>query len=75
MSETSSPSIEVVETVDSVPVPVKIEKRLSFLASHLGTTREDIAGKLLTMVFREDLDWQDLEHLRDLTEGVAPPPE
>lgn len=75
MVGTSSPTIEVVEEIDEVPVPVKVEERIAYLAEHLGLSRQEVAGKLLTMLFREGLEWQDLEYLRRLTDGVAPPPE
>lgn len=72
MAEPSNPSIEVVEEIDEVPVPVRAGERIAFLADHLGMTRREVAGKLLTMVFRQGLEWQDLEYLRQLTEGVSP---
>lgn len=71
MPEPEEPRIEVVEEVEAVPVPVPVEKRLSFLADHLGMSREAVAGKLLATVFREGVTWDDIEYLRTLTEGAA----
>jgi hypothetical protein len=74
--EPDHPRIEVVEEVEAVPVPVRVEKRIAFLAEHLGLSRQEVAGKLLSMVFREGLDWEDIEYLRELTAGVtSEPPE
>lgn len=75
MAEASQPPIEVVEEIDEVPVPVQVEERIAYLAEHLGLAREDVAGKLLTMIFREGLEWQDLRYLRQLTDDVAPRPD
>lgn len=72
VAEASQPPIEVVEEIDEVPVPVQVEERIAYLAEHLGLAREDVAGKLLTMIFREGLEWQDLRYLRQLTDDVTP---
>jgi hypothetical protein len=71
MAEPQLPRIEVVEEVESVPVPVRVEQRLSFLSEHLGMSRNEVAGKLLEMVFREGVDWEDIEYLRTLTDGIV----
>lgn len=74
MSEPERPRVEVVEEVDSVPVPVSVERRLSYLARHLGMGRAEVTGRLLEMLFREELEWEDVSYVRRLADEAEAVP-
>lgn len=70
--ETQDPPIRLVVQLDDVELDVRVDQRLRYLAEHLGMDRPDVAAKLLEMVFREGLDWEDITYVRALTEDAVP---
>ncbi len=71
--DTQDPPIRLVVELDDVEVDVRVDQRLRYLAEHMGMDRARVAERILEMVFRDDLGWEDIEYVRTLTDPAVAP--